>query len=66
MRFITVHIYRDRKGQFRWRAVASNGRIVADSGEGYTTKRRAIRGWQSLSLRCIGGKVSVTDDTKPR
>lgn len=35
MRF---EVYRDRAGEFRWRLVASNGRKVADSGEGY--KRR--------------------------
>lgn len=28
-------IYRDEKGEFRWRVRAANGRIVADSAEGY-------------------------------
>lgn len=28
-------IYRDARGEYRWRVRASNGRIVADSGEGY-------------------------------
>jgi uncharacterized protein YegP (UPF0339 family) len=30
-----VIIYEDLSGAFRWRAVASNGRILADSAEGY-------------------------------
>jgi len=30
-----VHVYVDRSGEYRWRAVAVNGRIVADSAEGY-------------------------------
>lgn len=44
MKFIT---YQDNGGGWRWRLVASNGRIVADSGEAYTRKadvKRAIRG----------------------
>ena len=32
------HIYRDKAGEWRWRLVARNGRIRADSGEGYTRK----------------------------
>ena len=28
-------IYTDHEGFFRWRLVAANGKIVADSGEGY-------------------------------
>jgi len=34
----TFEFYRDRAKEWRWRLRASNGRIVADSGEGY--KRR--------------------------
>lgn len=43
-----VVIYKDRKGEWRWRFVAPNGRIVADSGEGYKRKGNAIRGFKSL------------------
>lgn len=31
-------IYRDEKGEFRWRVRATNGRIVADSAEGYANR----------------------------
>jgi uncharacterized protein YegP (UPF0339 family) len=31
-------IYRDAGGDYRWRVRASNGRIVADSAEGYTNR----------------------------
>lgn len=34
------HIYKARDG-WRWRLVARNGRIIADSGEAYTRKRAA-------------------------
>ena len=33
-----IKIYRDGAHEFRWRLVASNGRIIADSAEGYTDK----------------------------
>lgn len=32
------HIYKDNNNEYRWRLVAANGKIIADSGEGYTTK----------------------------
>ena len=32
---MTVHIWRAKDG-YRWRVLASNGRIVAESGEAYT------------------------------
>lgn len=44
MRF---ELYADSAGEWRWRLVAANGRTIADSGEGYSSKAhgdRAIRG----------------------
>jgi uncharacterized protein YegP (UPF0339 family) len=38
-----VYFYRDRRGEIRWRLVARNGRIVADSGEGYKRLTAAYR-----------------------
>jgi uncharacterized protein YegP (UPF0339 family) len=38
-------IYQDHQGQYRWRLVSRNGRLVADSGEGFATQasvRRSI------------------------
>lgn len=35
-------VYKAADG-YRWRLVAANGRIVADSGEAYTRKRDAYR-----------------------
>ena len=42
---MTFHVYQDAALGWRWRLVAANGRIVADSGEAYTREhdvRRAI------------------------
>ena len=38
-----VVIYQDVEGKWRWRAVAVNGRILADSGEGYSRRIDLIR-----------------------
>lgn len=53
MRF---QIYKDKKGEFRWRLRASNGKIVADSGEGYSDENAcrhaigAIRGGAAMAV----------------
>jgi uncharacterized protein YegP (UPF0339 family) len=32
------YIFKDAKGEYRWRLRAGNGRIIADSEEGYVRK----------------------------
>lgn len=34
-------IYKDKRGQFRWRRVARNGKIVGKSTENYTSRAHA-------------------------
>ncbi len=41
---LRVEFYRDGIGEWRWRATARNGKIVADSAEGYERRATAIRG----------------------
>ncbi len=31
-------LYKDKKGEFRWRFISSNGRILATPSEGYKKK----------------------------
>lgn len=53
-------LFEDNAGEWRWRMVASNGRIVADSGEGYSTKsnaRSAIKNVQSDA-----GTANINED----
>ena len=38
-----IEIYEDDAGEWRWRMVARNGKIVADSGEGYRRRLGALR-----------------------
>lgn len=37
-------IYKANNYEFRWRLRANNGKIIADSGEGYTNKNDCIYG----------------------
>jgi uncharacterized protein YegP (UPF0339 family) len=46
-------VFQDRRGEWRWRLTARNGRVVADCGEGY--KRRADL--ERALKRVIGGLI---------
>jgi len=41
-------LYKDKSGEFRWRLVASNGQMIANSGEGYKSKDSAKSGIESV------------------
>jgi len=41
-------VYEDQAGEWRWRLVAANGRIVADSGEGYSSRSGARRAVENV------------------
>jgi uncharacterized protein YegP (UPF0339 family) len=53
-------IYKDRKGEFRWRLRADNNQVIA-SGEGYTTKAACKNGIASVKKNA--GKAKVEDQT---
>ncbi|AGN01335.1 hypothetical protein L593_06940 [Salinarchaeum sp. Harcht-Bsk1] len=36
-----VEVYEDNAGDYRWRLTASNGELIADSGQGYSRESRA-------------------------
>jgi uncharacterized protein YegP (UPF0339 family) len=44
----TLEFYRDADRKWRWRFIAANGRILADSGQGYRHLRDAERGFESV------------------
>lgn len=54
------HIYRDKKREWRWRLKARNGRIIADSGEGY--KRRAAAITATARVREAGSRATLVID----
>ena len=44
----TFELYQDRAGEYRWRLRHQNGNIIADSGEGYSSKANAENGIRSV------------------
>jgi len=60
MRQAKLEIYRDGRREWRWRLRASNGRIVADSSEGYRRQasvRKAVDRVRSI----LTGEVPVVE-----
>jgi uncharacterized protein YegP (UPF0339 family) len=50
-----VEVYQREDGLWDWRAIAANGRIVATSGgQGYTSERHTIRGFQAAFAALAG------------
>lgn len=39
---MVFELYIDRLGQSRWRLYSVNGKIIADSGEGYSSKQAML------------------------
>ena len=42
-----TEFYLDNAGRWRWRAIAGNGQIVASSGQGYSSRRKAAQGMKA-------------------
>jgi len=58
----TFELYEDEEGKYRWRLVHDNGNIIADSGEGYTDRRDAENGIESVKRNAPGAEVVETED----
>ncbi|AEH36320.1 amphi-Trp domain-containing protein [Halopiger xanaduensis] len=54
-------VYQDRADEWRWRLVHWNGNIVADSGEGYTTRSNAKRAARSVMRTAPTARVTDRD-----
>ena len=52
-------IYQDAGVEWRWRLVAANGRIVADSAEGYTREADAVRAAETAAYTATVATVEV-------
>jgi uncharacterized protein YegP (UPF0339 family) len=57
----SFEMYRDRAGETRWRLRAANGRIIADSGEGYVDRDDALHGIELV--RCLAPVAPLEDLT---
>jgi uncharacterized protein YegP (UPF0339 family) len=53
-------IYKDKKGEFRWKLLADNNQIIA-TGEGYTSKAGCKNGIESVKKNAA--KAEVVDQT---
>jgi uncharacterized protein len=51
-------VYKDKGGQYRWRLVAPNGKSIADSGEGYSSKQACLDGIASVQKNAAGAQVA--------
>ena len=50
-------IYKGKIGDFHWRLTHTNGQVIANSGEGYTTKVNAINGLNSVKKNAPSAPV---------
>lgn len=50
------HVYKAKDG-YRWRLKARNGRIIAESGEAYSSRGNATKGWNRVYYGTIYTKV---------
>ncbi len=57
----TFEVYEDSAGQWRWRLEHDNGNIIADSGEGYATRRKAEEGVESVKRNAPDAEVVAVD-----
>lgn len=53
------HIYKDHKDEWRWRLKSANGKIIADSGEGYSSKQACQHG---ISLVKGTTNIQIVED----
>jgi uncharacterized protein YegP (UPF0339 family) len=57
----SFEVYKDNRDEWRWRLIASNGNIIAASGEGYSSKQGVKRGIESVKENAQDAQIVVTD-----
>lgn len=50
-------LYKDTAGEWRWRLFATNGKTIADSGEGYKNKADCLHGAKLVASTATGAPV---------
>jgi len=58
----TFELYEDSADEWRWRLVHDNGNIIADGGEGYSSKQNAENGLESVKGNAAGARL--VDESK--
>ena len=60
----TFELFEDKEGKWRWRLVHDNGNIIADCGQGYSSKQKAKQGLQSVRINVEGAPVEDEEAEK--
>lgn len=55
-------IYRDARDEFRWRFQANNGKVLAESGEGYLNRVNCEHG--IILIKQEAGNATISDNFK--
>ncbi|SDX79835.1 Uncharacterized conserved protein YegP, UPF0339 family [Halopenitus persicus] len=55
-------LYRDAAGEYRWRLIHENGEILADSGQGYSSRSKARQGIESVRSNATDAPLETLDD----
>lgn len=54
-------VYQDNGGDYRWRLQDTNNKIIADSGEGYSSKQNCLDGIEDVR-QCVP-TATINDKT---
>jgi amphi-Trp domain-containing protein len=57
----TFELFEDTAGEWRWRLRHDNGNIIADSGQGYSSKQSAKQGLGSVRTNVPGAPVDESE-----
>nr|WP_080551689.1 DUF1508 domain-containing protein [Actinobacillus pleuropneumoniae] len=52
-------IYKDAKGEFRWRLKSGNHQTIATGGEGYATKQNCQKGIEAVKKLLLKLKLKI-------
>ena len=58
----TFELFSDNADKWRWRLVHDNGNIIADGGQGYSSKQKAKQGLDSVRTNVEGAPVEDEKD----
>jgi amphi-Trp domain-containing protein len=58
----TFELFADKAAEWRWRLVHDNGEIIADGGQGYSSKQKAKQGLRSVRTNAPGSEVEEVEE----
>jgi uncharacterized protein YegP (UPF0339 family) len=48
-----VQVYKDEAGEYRWRGLAANNKVISESGEGYNNRMYAKKMARALNASAV-------------